>query len=42
MPYARTRSSTLPGRLNSPIAANLQLTGHISPRTPCVRMPMQP
>jgi hypothetical protein len=42
MPYTCIRKTTSAGDIAVPTVAEPQLTGHISPRTPCVRMPMQP
>jgi hypothetical protein len=41
MPYACTRKTDSEDDIDVPVAAELQLTGHISPRTPCIRMRMQ-
>ena len=41
MPCACLRNSTSTGRIDVPVAAEPQLTGRISPRTSCIRMPTQ-
>jgi hypothetical protein len=42
MPYACTRKTASEDGIDMPVAAEPQLTGHISSRAPCIRMPMQP
>jgi len=42
MPYACTRRSASGDDIDVLAGSKPQFTGHISPRTPCVRMPMQP
>jgi hypothetical protein len=41
MPYACTRKTASEGDIDAPVAAEPQLTWHISPRAPCVRMRTQ-
>jgi hypothetical protein len=41
MPYACTRKTDSEDNIDVPVAAKPQLTGHISPRTSCIRMRMQ-
>jgi hypothetical protein len=41
MPYACMRKTASEDDIGVPAATQPPLTGHISPRTPCVRMPMQ-
>ena len=37
MPYACIRKTVSNGDVDVPVAADSQLTGYISPRTPCIR-----
>ena len=41
MPYACTRKTDSEDDIDVPARSKPQLTGHISPRTPCIRMRMQ-
>jgi hypothetical protein len=41
MPYACIRKTTSEDGIDVPVAAEPQLTGHVSPRTPCIRMRTQ-
>ncbi len=41
MPYARTLKTDSEDDIDVPAAAEPQLTGHISPRTPCIHMRTQ-
>jgi hypothetical protein len=41
MPYACTRKTDSEDDIDVPVAANPQLSGRNSPRTPCIRMRMQ-
>jgi hypothetical protein len=41
MPYACIRKTASEDDIDVPVAAEPQLTGHISPRTPCMRMRTQ-
>ena len=41
MPYACIRKTASEDDIDVPVAAEPQLTGHIAPCTPCIRMRMQ-